>query len=279
LLVNRLAMPIACTAAARVAPCIRSEAAAMLRVLLVAHCRGADHWIREGYGGYEEPQRELVARVLINLTVEGEPEPLIDHLKRFAGNADALQQLLGDFATLFTYDSELRRTLPTMWPMVLQTTLDAIDSGSDLHGDGQWGEYALAALLPTPQPGIGDPNPDNILNAARLDWLPPEALDGLIDRWITIATGEPKAADAVAQFAHTAPIAWQTSTGLTWLDRIMNNRYEWFANRCWFVTHWLGELRETTGLARHAFSRWRRIVDGLAAAGDRRGVELQWIDE
>jgi hypothetical protein len=81
LLVNRLAMPIACTAAARAAPCIRSEAAALLLVLLAAHCRGADHWIREDYGGYEQPQRELVAQVLIELTLDGEPEPLIDHLK------------------------------------------------------------------------------------------------------------------------------------------------------------------------------------------------------
>jgi hypothetical protein len=279
LLVNRLAMPIACAASARAAPCIRSEAAATLEVLLAAHCRGADHWIREGYGGYEEQQRELVARVLIDLATEGKPEPLIEHLRTFAANADALQQLLGDFVTLFSYDSELRRALPAIWPLVLQTTLDAIDAGADLHGDGHWGEYALAALLPTPQPRIGDPNPDNILNAARLDWLPPEALDGLIDRWITVATGEPKAADAVAQFARAASISWQTTTGLDWLDRIIHNRYEGFAGHCWFVTHWLGELRETTALAPHAFRRWRRIVDGLAAAGDRRGVELQRIDE
>jgi hypothetical protein len=38
------------------------------------------------------------------------------------------------------------------------------------------------------------------------------------------------------------------STGLIWLDRIINHRYEWFASHCWFVTHWLGELRETTAL-------------------------------
>jgi hypothetical protein len=216
--------------------------------------------------------------------IQGEPEPLIEHLKTFAANADALQQLLGDFATMFTYDSELRHALPTTWPLVLQTTLDAINAGADLHGDGHWGEYALAALLPTPQPRIGDPNPDNILNAARLDWLPPEALNGVIDRWITITTGEPKAADAVAQFARTTSTAWQTTTGLAWLDRIISNRYEWFANRCWFVTNWLSELRESTTLDRHTLDRqtlthWRRIVDGLAAAGDRRAVDLQRIDE
>jgi hypothetical protein len=91
-------------------------------------------------------------------------------------------------------------------------------------------------------------------------------MDSLIDRWINIARGEPKAADAVAQFARTTSIAWQTTKGLTWLDRVMNNRYDQFANRCWFLTHW-------------PLFRWRRVVDGLAGAGDRRGVDLQRIDD
>jgi hypothetical protein len=279
LLVNRLAMPIACTAAARAASCIRSEAAALLSALLAAHCRGADHWIREDYGGYDPPQRELVARVLINLTVNGEPEPLIEHLQTFAANARALHQLLDDFVTLFTYDSELRRSLPTIWPLILQVTLDAIDGGADLRGDDHWVDSAIAALLPTPQMQAGDRNPDNALELARADWLPPEALDRLIERWINIAIGEPDAADAVAQFARTTSTAWQTTTGLTWLDRIINGRYEWFASHCWFVTDWLSELRETTTLTPHALARWRRIVDGLATAGDKRGVDLQRIDE
>jgi hypothetical protein len=277
--VNRLAMPIACTAAARAAACIRSKAAALLPVLLDAHRRGMDHWMTKGYGGYNAPQRELVARVLIDLTANGEPEPLIEHVRTFATNPRALQQLLHDFAILFTYDAEVRRALPAVWPVVLRTTLDAIDGGADLHGNRHWVDYAVGALLPTPQLRTADTNPDNTLDVARADWLAPEALDRLADRWIALATCEPRAADAVAQYARTTPSTWQTTTGLTWLERIINNRHEGFANRCWFVTNWLTELRETITLDTDRLSQWRRIVDGLAAAGDSRAVDLQRIDE
>ncbi len=117
-----------------------------------------------------------------------------------------------------------------------------------------------------------DPIPDNTLDLARVAWLAPETLDGLVDRWITLATGEPKAADAVAQFARTTPTTWQTTTGV--LERIISHRYDQFANHCWFVTNWLTELRETTILDPNTLSQWRRIVYGLAAAGDSRAVDL-----
>ncbi len=279
LLVNRLALPIACAADARAAACISSEAAALLEVLLDAHRRGTDHWMTKGYGGYEDPQRELVARVLIDLTVNGEPFSLVAHMETFAGNAKALHQMLHDFAILFTYNQELRRALPTVWPVVLQTTLDAIEGGADLHGNHHWADYALGVLLPTPKLRAADPHPDNTLEKARVDWLAPEALSDLFDRWIALATGEPKAADAVAQYARTTSSAWQPTTGLTWLERIINNRYDDFANRCWFVMNWLTGLREATTLASEPLSQWRRIVDGLAGAGDSHAVDLQRIDE
>lgn len=124
-----------------------------------------------------------------------------------------------------------------------------------------------------------DPRPDDSLNRARRHWLAPDALDELAERWIVLARGEPKAADAVAQFARTAFYTWQCTTGLRWLERIIDGRFDAFANHCWYVTHWLTELRETTTLDASTLSQWRRVVDGLATAGDRRAVDLQRIDE
>jgi hypothetical protein len=279
LLVNRLAMPIACTAAARKAACLTSQAAELLTALLDAHRIGTDHWGAKDYSGYQDPQRELVARVLISLTAHGEPEPLTAHLRTFAANANALQRLLHDFTILFTYDPQLRNCLSNVWPLVLKTTLDAIDAGADLKGNGSWTDYAIAALLPTPQVRTADTNPDATLNQARRGWLAPDVLDGLAQRWITLAHGEPKAADALAQFARTTPYAWQCTTGLTWLERLIDGHYDTFANRCWFVTHWLTELRETRPPDATTESQWRRIVDALAAAGDSSAVDLQRIDE
>ncbi|ADI03127.1 hypothetical protein SBI_00006 [Streptomyces bingchenggensis BCW-1] len=60
---------------------------------------------------------------------------------------------------------------------------------------------------------------------------------------------------------------------------MIDGRYDDFANHCWYVTRWLTEPRETTHLDAAPLSRWRRVVDGLVAAGDRSAVELQRIDE
>ncbi|WP_198047696.1 hypothetical protein, partial [Kutzneria sp. 744] len=241
LLVDRLSTPIACATAARSAACTQPQASALLPVMLQGHCRGFDHWMTEGYAGYEEDQRALVARALITLTVEGEPEHLVTHLQTFASNANALHTVLDDLARVFTYDDQARADLPVVWPLVLRTVLDAVDAGADLLGNRHWVDYALGALLPTPQARPADPDFDGTLRRARADWLAPAALDGLVDRWIALAVGEPDAADAVASFARTASHDWQATEGLTWLESIIDNRYDRFAGRCWFVVSWLAE--------------------------------------
>lgn len=280
LLVNRLAMPIACTAAARSTACLADQATTLLPVLMDAHRIGADHWMTEGYAGYDSPERELVVRAFITLAADDRTEPLTTHLRTFADNANALQQLLHDAATLFTYDARLRTLLADVWPLILTTTLDALDAGATLRADNsRWAEYAIAALLPTPQLRTSDLNPDDTLNRANRDWLPPGALGDATERWLDQARGEAKAADALARFARTTPSTWQYATGLPWLERVIDGRYDAFANHCWNVTRWLTELRETGLSDAAALSRWRRVVDGLAAAGDRGAVELQRIDE
>ncbi|MCL6737442.1 hypothetical protein [Streptomyces neyagawaensis] len=66
------------------------------------------------------------------------------------------------------------------------------------------------------------------------------------------------AADAVARFARTIPSTWQRTT---------------------LVRHPLADLRKTPLPDAVTLSRWRRIIDGLAASGDPKAVGLQRIDE
>jgi len=205
LLVDQLSTPIACAPPAREAACIQSQVSALLPVLLEAHCRGLDHWMPEGYSGYGDAQRDVVARVLISLTVSGEPEPLVAHVQTFTGNANARQVLLHDLARLFTYDRDSRAALPTVWRLVLHSELDAVNAGADLLGNRHWVDYALGALVPTAQLRISDQNADDTLEHARPEWLAPGEFSGLADRWITLAAGEPKAADTAATFARTTP--------------------------------------------------------------------------
>ena len=279
LLVDRLAMPIACAAAARTSPCVSDQARALLPVLLDAHRRGTDYWTREEGDEFNDPQRELIAGVLVDLAANGESEPLAACITTFAGNATALHHLLLDLAVLFTYDIQQRSRLTTVWPLVLGTALDAIDAGADLRGDRHWADYALAALLPAPEIRPADLDPDDTLRTARAAWIAPEELEPFADRWIALAVCEPKAADAVAQFARTCPTLWQASIGLTWLERIINNRYALFAGRCWYVLRWLTDLRPDLEYRPDQLRQWQRIVDALAAAGDTGATDLQQTDE
>lgn len=140
---------------------------------------------------------------------------------------------------------------------MIANVLDTIDAGADLLDDHHWVDWAIAALLPTPQVSSFDSDPDATLHRARTEWLSPEGITDLIDRGQSLARGRPKAADALVQFAKCAPLPWQHTTGLHWLEHIIDGHYDTFARQCWHLTDWLAALRENgidTQMAPHAGS-------------------------
>ncbi len=280
LLVNRLRMPVVCNHAALSSQCTAARAELLTNPLWDAHLRALDHAWRGNYDHLGERHHELVARLFIQLATEGDREALNAHLRLFASNAHALHLLLHSFATAFSYDDELRPLLAEFWPPLMATVLDEIDSDTSLIDDStSWHDYAISALLPVPQIKPEDLDPDATLNSCRASWAPPDAFEGVVDRWLAIGKGEPKCAEAVAQFARTAPTSWQATTGLVWLESVLHGRFGAFANRIWFVTNWLEELRASAAVVGPPLARYRRIVDGLAAAGDSASVVLQQLEE
>jgi hypothetical protein len=101
----------------------------------------------------------------------------------------------------------------------------------------------------------------------------------LADRWIVLAVGEARAADAVVRMARSAPISWQGTTGLTWLERVIEGKYEQVSNKFSYLWDWLEDLRPSKVVTWSSVGTFHRIVDGLAAGGDRRAVEFQKRDE
>lgn len=280
LLVNRLRMPVVCNHAALSSQCTAVRAQLLASPLWDAHLRALDQAWRGNYDHLGERHHELVARLFIQLATEGDREALNAHLRLFASNAHALHLFLHSFATAFSYDDELRPLLAEFWPPLMATVLDEIDAGATLIEDStSWHDYAISALLPVPQIKPEDPDPNATLNRCRASWAPPNAFDGVVDRWLAIGKGEPKCAEAVAQFARTAPTSWQATTGLVWLERVLQEGFGAFANRTWFVTNWLKELRASPAVVGPPLARYRRIVDGLAAAGDSASVALQQLEE
>lgn len=279
LLVNRLRMPLACMVDARRVTCLQNAVSDLWTPLWDAHCRGLAHWWEEGYDHHAHITHESIARRMVEITLDGDRDPVRAHIEAFATNSNALHLLFDGFATVFTYEEELRRSMVDFWPWALEVALDAVGDGTELRSQHHWFDYLTAALLPTPNARSWDSDIDGTLARCRQSWIQPEAIGELGERWLSLARWEPKAVDAVIKFAKSAPIQWQTTVALSWIGTIIDGRFDLIANHLWFLEEWLTDLRSSGAIVREVKSHYHRIVDGLAAAGDRSAVRLQRLDE
>jgi hypothetical protein len=100
-------------------------------------------------------------------------------------------------------------------------------------------------------------------------------------------------ADPVAAVAAAAVVAAArgsasvASADLEWATQVLvdaalsprlADKHDDVASRTWHLTDWLKDIRHA-GLDPASVARWRRIVDGLASAGDPRAAELQAAEE
>lgn len=279
MLVNRLRMPLACMVDAQEVPCLRSGIAELWVPLWDAHRRGLAHWWKKGYDHHAHITHEPIARRMIAIALHGDREPIKAHIDACAKDSNALHLLFEGFARAFTYEASLRQAMGDFWPWAMSAALDAVGDGRKLRSQHHWFDYMTAALLPTPNPRSSDEDIDGTLARCRNDWLQPEALDGLAERWLKLARREAKAVDAVIKFGKSAPRTWQTTTALSWIEAIIDGRYDLIANHLFYAEEWLTELRNASFVVAEAVSQYHRIVDGLAGAGDRAAVRLQKLDE
>jgi hypothetical protein len=279
LLVNRLRMPIACMVDARRVTCLEEAISDLWAPLWDAHRRGLAHWWKEGYDHDAHIAHEPIARRMVEIVLAGDRDQVRTHIEAFANDSNALHLLFNGFATVFTYDDALRRSLVDFWPWALGVGLDAVGDGSELRGQYHWFGSLTANLLPVPKARSWDPQIDSTLARCRANWLQAAALGELAERWLRLARWEPKAVDAVIQFARCAPVSWQTTAALDWIEGIIDDRFDLIANHLWFLEEWLTELRNSGVIVGPVRRHYHRIIDGLAAAGDRAAVRLQQLDE
>lgn len=279
LLVNRLRMPLACMVDGRRVTCLQKAVGDLWTPLWDAHRRGLAHWWEEGYDHHSHITHEPIARRMVEVALDGDRQPVGAHIEAFASNSNALHLLFDGFATVFTYDEELRRSMLDFWPWALEVALDTVGDGAELRSQHHWFDYLAASLLPTPSPRSWDSDIDGTLALCRQSWMQPESIGELAERWLSLAKWEPKAVDAVIKFAKSAPLQWQTTVALTWIETIIGGRFDLIANHLWFLEEWLTDLRSSGAIVGEVKSHYHRIVDGLAAAGDRAAVRLQRLDE
>lgn len=278
LLVNRLRMPLSCMVDARQVPCVRDLVGDMWAPVWDAYRRGLAHWWEEGYD-HHGSKHEPIARRMIQIALDGDHELVKAFIKTLASSSKALHQLFDGFATVFTYDNDARSSMREFWPWAMEIALDALGEGTNIRAGHHWFDYMVAALIPTPNPHSWDPDIDGTFASSRKHWIQPADLGPLGNRWLRLARWEPKAIDTVIKFGKSAPKAWQTSVALDWIETLAGGRYDLVANRLYYLEEWLGELRSSGFILGEVQTKYHRIVDGLAAAGDRAAVRLQQLDE
>lgn len=279
LLVTRLRMPLVCMVDARRVTCLESSVSELWAPLWDAHRRGLAHWWKQGYDHQAHITHEPIARRMVEVALDGDRDPIRAHIEAFAASSSALHLLFEGFATVFTYSEDLRRSMVDFWPWALEVALDSVGDGAELRSEHHWFDSMTEALLPTPNPRSWDPDIDGTLTRSRENWLQPEALGELADRWLRLARRQPKAIDAVIKFAKSAPSEWQRTAALTWIETIADGRFDLIANHLWLLEEWLTELRAAGAIVGDVRNQYHRIVDGLATAGDRAAIRLQQLDE
>jgi hypothetical protein len=79
-----------------------------------------------------------------------------------------------------------------------------------------------------------------------------------------------KIRSAARGLSHGTTPAWQTTVALTWIDSIIDGRFDLIANHLWLHEEWLTELRRTSAIVGDANSHYPRIVDSSPLRGPRR---------
>lgn len=295
LISERLPGPLAaCAGAARSSSCVAKRATRLLDVLLDAHRRSVRHEARRRVsGGGENEQHQCVAGALLAAAAQGNDALLTGHIRAFADTPRALGRFLRELSCQATYNADLRQALPIVWPIVMRTALDACQPSNDTDF-----REALAALVPEPRVSLVDPiyqvshndfplgklagalgiewqDPEEIVSAARADWIEPDSLQSLVERWLPLVRGEPHAADILIGLARSAPKRWQTTTGLSWMETLISGDFRLVALLSQRLPKWLAELHCSNELTPSGEASLHRIVDGLAAEGNTRAVSLQ----
>jgi hypothetical protein len=273
LMLDLLAPPLvaACGAAAD-GSCIAPAARELRDALLGAYTRTAVAWGEENYDLADEDQYAVAESLLAAGTRE--PGLLTTAVSALAGQAEALSETLRAMTVAATYSARARASLARAWPDIMTAVLDAADAGAGGLADRDWGERAIAELIPSPSAAGWDTDIDAVLRAARDGWPAPAEVSSQVERLLPRAAGHWGAADHLIGLLGTVPPTEQARIGLPWVHQVITGRRApgWPTFR---TLEWLRSLREENAVNDQAWPLYNAILDALAAEDYRGAVALQ----
>jgi hypothetical protein len=279
LIPQRLLVPLLAVSRAATSACCISDPARELRDSALAAYRKA-YFVEAPYThmGPPETDEPLLACALFESAARGDNGPLLSHFAEVAHIPEYLPPLLREVALLTTYHADHRATLRTIWPQVIRTVLDVLDSLEQVDSQRQTRRLrnaGVAGLMLSPSPMVSEGNFGAVAEAASIDWIDPASLAGEIDRWLEYGAGDQEAVDALVAIVDTAEPMWQATTGLEWIERAIDGKYARLAGRCVRLPNWLVALSQRIEIRGESLARYSRVVDGLVASGEMRLVAIQ----
>jgi hypothetical protein len=248
--------------------CCQDDARAALRSLLAAHQRAMLAYEH----GYQHSHNDalVAARAALWQAIDGRDDVVLDYVRHYIENARVLAEGLRAVAAAAEERAQAGQHAHRLWPRIMDLVLDAAESNPEVFSERTWGDYAEAALIPSPAAEWSYFTIE--LAGQPYRWRNLLSWTSQVDRWLGAITRSRMSIDHLVIAVRELDVADQIEQGLRWIERIVAES----GGNCaatFTLPEWLHERRADLG-TEDQIARWQRVVDMLIVAGDSRVADL-----
>jgi len=252
---------------ASIPSCVSTTAREYLDALLDLHIRARVYWASGSHPASPlnaGPIHQIVAaRVL-----DGEVVLIDRHVSGYAEHADLLATFLESFRWI-AESSPRKKALARLWPALMDRVIDMFQNRPRSRRGDRGVDDLAEALIPLRPRSLDQENwPNTVL-------LEPQLM-----RLIAWRGGDESVINRLTEFVEDDAVDVQLGIALKWMAGLVVGSEHYLANRS-RIGAWLRQLRDKCGgqIPTEHKPQWLRVVDALAAAGDRASIRLQQEEE
>ena len=243
--------------------CISTRARVLLSELLAAQRRSLLR--QEQHHADQRGSHSLVsARALLTLAQNGDDAGIYQHIAAYANNPALLGTMLRALSAAAEETPSRAATARRIWPGLVRHVLELNASGHTPFQGGQYGDMALAALIPSTAPDWHYLYRE--VEDQPIKWWHPLALRSAVEEWLVVAAGTADCVDHLIGFLSVLSPEDQVRVGLPWLKALILPDPDRIATGSFMIATWLIENR-SAAVAADLVPGWQEIVDALVVAG------------
>ncbi|UUN29121.1 hypothetical protein [Streptomyces sp. FIT100] len=249
--------------------CCTDDAMTLLAAFLDVERRAMVTQEKEGWSADDRGMHTLVAAraLLEGFAKNRDAGPLLDHLDVLRADAQLMSHFLHGLAAAGAENERLAEAARGVWPSLLRHALGYLSDTPSSYRDHHWGDWAAAALLPSPLSWTQGMY--NEVAGEPIDWVRAEDFVELIDDWLPAARGEAMPLDALIRILRKLPKETQATRGVYWVSDLCIQEGRVTVKWSRLSDDWLKEIRRTAEEIDELDS-WQMLVDSLVVAGNKR---------